>query len=81
MLAISLNPCFKALFVVENLVGHGNAIRLAFKYDGFKFSFPLLMVSFDWLNPTTTNTRITTIEVFGEDLEKNMFGVGSHSLF
>jgi len=34
------------------------------------------MVSFDWLNPTTTNTRITTIEVFGEDLEENMFGVG-----
>jgi hypothetical protein len=35
------------------------------------------MVSFDWLNPTTTNTHITTIEVFGEDLEENMFGVGT----
>jgi hypothetical protein len=30
MLAIRLNPCLKALCVVENLVGHGNAIRLAF---------------------------------------------------
>lgn len=40
-----------------------------------KFPFPLLMVSFDWLNPTTTNTHITTIDVFGEDLEENMFGV------
>jgi hypothetical protein len=69
MLAITLNPYFKALCVVENLVGHWNAIRLAFKYDA--------MVSFDWLNPTTTNTCITTIDVFGEDLKENTFGVGT----
>jgi hypothetical protein len=35
------------------------------------------MVSFGWLNPTTTNTHITTIDVFGEDLKESMFGVGT----
>jgi hypothetical protein len=42
-----------------------------------KVPIPLLMVSFDWLNLTTTNTHITTIDVFGEDLKENKFGVGT----
>jgi hypothetical protein len=33
MFAIMLDPWFKSLQVVEVLVGHGNAIRFAFKYD------------------------------------------------
>jgi hypothetical protein len=31
--AIMLDPHFKALRIVENLVGHKNAIQLAFEYD------------------------------------------------
>jgi len=33
MIAIMLDPCFKALRVVESLVGCGNIIILTFKYD------------------------------------------------
>jgi hypothetical protein len=33
MVAIMLDPCFKALCIVENLVGRKNAIQLAFEYD------------------------------------------------
>jgi hypothetical protein len=37
-----LDPLYKSLQVVENYVGHGNAIRLALKYD-MKEVNPLLM--------------------------------------
>jgi hypothetical protein len=33
MVAIMLDPHFKALRIVENLVGHKNAIQFAFEYD------------------------------------------------
>jgi hypothetical protein len=33
MIPIMLDPCFKSLQVVENYVGHGKVIHLAFKYD------------------------------------------------
>jgi hypothetical protein len=33
MLALMLDPCYKSLWVVENYVGHGNVIHLAFEYD------------------------------------------------
>jgi hypothetical protein len=46
MIAIMLDPCFKSLQVVENYVGHGKIIHLAFKYD-IKTMIPLLMTSFD----------------------------------
>jgi hypothetical protein len=45
MLAVTLNPFFKALSAVKNLVGHGNPIQLTFKYDA-KVPILLLMVSF-----------------------------------
>ncbi len=45
MLAIMVNLQFKSLWVVNNLVGHGDAISLAFEYD-LKlvppFSWPIL---------------------------------------
>jgi hypothetical protein len=46
MMAIMLDPCFNALWIVENLVGHMNAIKLTFKYDD-KIVIPLLMVRFE----------------------------------
>jgi hypothetical protein len=39
-IAIMLDPCFKALRIVESLVGHGNVIILAFEYDA-KIMIPL----------------------------------------
>jgi hypothetical protein len=44
-----LDPLFKALRIVENLVGCRNAIQLTFEYD--VKVVPFLMVCFDWLNP------------------------------
>ncbi len=46
MMVIMLDQCFKALHVVENLVGHGNTIWLASEYD-VKVVIPLLIVCFD----------------------------------
>jgi hypothetical protein len=43
MMAIMLDPHFKALWIVEGLVGCGNAIKLAFEYDA-KVVILLLMV-------------------------------------
>ncbi len=40
MIAIMLDPCFKALRIVESLVGHGNVIILASEYDA-KIVIPL----------------------------------------
>jgi hypothetical protein len=50
MLAIMLDPQFKSLQVVKNLGGHGDAIRLVFKYD-LKVIIPLLITRFVTLNP------------------------------
>jgi hypothetical protein len=50
---------------------------LASKYD-VKVVVPLLMVCFDWLNPTTITS--VTVVYFTEqelELEENMFSVGS----
>jgi hypothetical protein len=46
MMVIMLDQCFKALHVVENLVGHGNTIWLASEYD-VKVVIPFLIVCFD----------------------------------
>jgi len=77
MMAIMLDPHFKFLHVMENLLGHGNAIRLAMEYDAKIVT--LLMVYFEWLNLTTINasTAIATIDVMDEEFEENMFGVGA----
>jgi hypothetical protein len=55
----------------------GNAIQLTIEYDA-KIVVPLFMVCFEQLNPTTINAFIdaVTIDVVGEEFEKNMFGVG-----
>ncbi len=42
MLALMLDPHYKSLQVVENYVGCGNAIRLAFEYD-LKKVIPFMM--------------------------------------
>jgi hypothetical protein len=81
MIAIMLDMHFKSLCVVENLLGHGNAIRLAIEY-GAKIVISLLMVYFEQLNPTTVNAfaTIVTVDVVGEEFEKYMFGVGGPQL-
>jgi hypothetical protein len=47
-MGIMFDLCFKSPHVMENLVGHENAIWLASKYD-VKVVIPLLMVCFDLL--------------------------------
>jgi hypothetical protein len=46
MMAIMLDLHFKSLRIVENLLGRGNAIRLATEYDAI-IPMPLLMVCFE----------------------------------
>ncbi len=46
-----LDPHFKFLQIMENYVGHGEAICLASQYDVKKIQ--LLMTCFDQLNPTS----------------------------
>jgi hypothetical protein len=46
MMVIMLDTHFKALRIVESLVGCRNAIRLTFEYDA-KFVILLLMVCFE----------------------------------
>jgi hypothetical protein len=75
MMVIMLDPHFKALSIVEGLVGCRNAIKLASKYDA-KVVIPLLMVCFEWLNPSGI-TIITIVDDVGLELEKNMFGIGT----
>jgi len=50
MFATMLNPTFKSLQAVENLVGCGEAIQLAFE-DDLKVIIPLLMTCFATINP------------------------------
>jgi hypothetical protein len=42
MLVLMLDPYFKSLWVMENFVGHGNAIHFATKYDVKEFMSPFL---------------------------------------
>ncbi len=72
-MAIMLDSCFKVLHIVENLVGHRNAIRFAYEYD-VKVVIPSCMVCFDQLNHTST-TSTATIDVTRLKLEENMFDV------
>jgi hypothetical protein len=76
-MAIMLDPCFKSLRAVENLLGRGNAIQLVAKYDA-RIVIPLLMINFEQLNLTTINASITVAIVdVGEDFEEKMCGVGA----
>ncbi len=56
------------------LVGRGNVIRLASKYD-VKIVIPLLMVCFEWLNPSTIAIVRADDDVRLE-LEENILGWG-----
>jgi hypothetical protein len=77
MMGIMLDPCFKSFRVVENSLGHGNAIWLATNYDA-RIVILLLMVYFQLLNLTTVNACIIVVVVdVGEDFEENMCGVGA----
>jgi hypothetical protein len=62
MMVIILDPCFKLLHVVKNLVGHGIATWLVFKYD-VKVVIPFLMMCFDWLNLTANAYVVTSLDV------------------
>jgi hypothetical protein len=74
MMAIMLDPHFQALHIVKSLVGRGNAIRLASKYD-VKIMIPLLMVCFEWLNPST-DAMVKTDDDVKLELEDNILGWG-----
>jgi hypothetical protein len=78
MMAIMFDLHFKFLCVVENLLGCGNAIRLATEYDG-KIVVPFLIICFELLNPSTINAHVVAmiVNVVGEEFEKIMFGVGA----
>ncbi len=69
-----LDPRFKSLQVVENLVGHENAIRFVSKND-LKPMIPLLMICFETLNPTIKACTSTNHNDFEE--KGNMFKVGA----
>ncbi len=73
-----LDPCFKSLQFVESFAGHGNTIYLATKYDE-KEVIPLLMIIFDWLNPTIEAIvpPFDEHDVQIEEEDNNMFGVGA----
>jgi hypothetical protein len=47
MLVLMLEIYFKSLWVMENFVGHGNAIHFASKYDVKIIHVPLFMTIFD----------------------------------
>jgi hypothetical protein len=49
MLALMLDPYYKSFWDVENYVGSGNEICLAFEYD-MKVVIPFLMANFERLN-------------------------------
>jgi hypothetical protein len=77
MMAIMLDPHFKALCIMENSVCHGNVNQLAFEYY-VKVGVLILMVCFDQLNPTTIMSNATTIDVKDYNLQSciyHVFGV------
>jgi hypothetical protein len=74
MMVIKLDTHFKALWIVESLVGCKNVIRLTFEYDA-KVVILLLMVCFERLNPIATASTTTTNDARLE-FEENMFGWG-----
>jgi hypothetical protein len=79
MLTLILDPRYKSLLVVENYMGHGNAICLAFKYD-MKKIIPLLMTVFKRLNLFIQPQVVASNDGIGlpvEEDETNMFGVGA----
>jgi len=86
MIAIMLDPWFKHLCVVENYVGWGNTICLAFEYD-VKGVIPLLMVCFHQLNLIVQECSINGPSEELNEEDNNIFGVGtfieksSHALF
>jgi hypothetical protein len=53
-----LDPCFKVLCIMKNLVGCRNAIILAFEYDA-KIMILLLTMCFEWFNPNIVATATT----------------------
>ncbi len=69
-----LDPCFKALLIVKNLVGWENVVRLAFEYDA-KIVILLLTMCFEWFNPNIVAIA-TTKDDARLEFEENMFGVG-----
>jgi hypothetical protein len=76
MLALMLDPHYKSFQVIENYVGHGNAIHLTLEYD-LKDVIPLLMTNFERLNPSIQAHVVGPIDGLPiEEEEINMFGVG-----
>ncbi len=66
-----MGSTLKSLCIVDNLLGHGNAIRLATEYDA-KIVILLLMVYFERLNLIVVNALavVATINVWVRNLKK-----------
>jgi hypothetical protein len=64
MMVIILDPRFKLLHVVKNLVGHWIAIWLVSKYDVIVV-IPFLLMCFDWLNLIANAYVVTSLYVVG----------------
>jgi len=61
---------------VENYVGWGNTIHLAFEYD-VKAVIPLIMICFHQLNPIVQECNVDGLsEEFNEE-DNNLYGVGA----
>ncbi len=70
-----LDPWFKSLWIVENLVGCQDVIRLVPKYD-LKVVIPFFMTCFETLNPIVEACTSFGHSDEPED-EHNIFGVGT----
>ncbi len=76
MLALMLDLHCKSLHVIENYVGHGNAIHLTLEYD-LKEVIPFLMTNFERLNPSIKAHVVGPVDRLPiEEEEINMFSVG-----
>jgi hypothetical protein len=81
MLALTFDPRFNSLWVLENYVGRGNVIHLVIEYDA-KVVICLMMIIFDVLNPIN---QASTTQVDGsyvgvaviEEKDNNIFCVGA----
>lgn len=67
-----LKPRFKSFQDVENLVGCGEAIQLAFEYD-LKVIIPFLMTCFATLNPII---ECWTFVNYSDELEMKVMCLG-----
>jgi hypothetical protein len=75
-MTLMLDPCYKSLWVVQNYVGNGNAICLAYEHD--MKEIPFFMIVFERLNLYIQAQVVVSVDGLPiEEDETNMFGVGA----